>query len=41
MSGVFCQLVGALASGQIALSSAGTPDWRHAICTLPTVFLLI
>ena len=41
MIGVFCQLVGAFASGQIAFSSAGTPAWRHAICSLPTVSLLI
>ena len=41
MIGVFCQLVGALASGQVALSSAGTPDCRHAMDSLPTVSLLI
>src|SRR5215831_6559786 len=41
MIGVFCQLAGALASGQIALSSAGTPDCRQAMDSLPTVSLLI
>src|SRR5215831_5277157 len=41
MIGVFCQLVGALASGQIVLSSAGTPDCRQAMDSLPTVSLLI
>src|SRR5687768_17059692 len=41
MSGVFCQLAGALPSGHIALSSAGTPDWRQAIRSLPMVFLLM
>jgi hypothetical protein len=29
MSGVFSQLADALASGQIALSFAGRPDWRQ------------
>src|SRR5215471_20983119 len=41
MMGVFCQFAGALASGQTALSSAGTPDCRQAIDSLPTVSLLI
>src|SRR5215475_1519407 len=41
MIGVFCQLAGALASGQTALSSAGTPDCRQAMDSLPTVSLLI
>src|SRR5215468_1737736 len=41
MIGVFCQFAGAMASGQIALSSAGTPDCRQAMDSLPTVSLLI
>src|SRR5215831_4793418 len=41
MIGVFCQLVGALASGQIVLSSAGTPDCFQAMDNLATVSLLI
>src|SRR5215471_4412127 len=41
MMGVFCQFAGALASGQTALSSAGTPDCRQAMDSLPTVSLLI
>src|SRR5215468_1995856 len=41
MIGVFCQFVGAVASPQIALSSAGTPDCRQAMDSLPTVSLLI
>src|SRR5262245_29765366 len=41
MIGVFCQLVGAVAPGQIALSSSGTPDCRQAIDSLATVSLLI
>src|SRR4051794_5995322 len=41
MIGVFCQLAGALPSGRIALSSAGTPDCRQAMDSLPTVSLLI
>src|SRR5215813_7929709 len=41
MIGVFCQLAGAVASGQIAFSSVGTPDCRQAMDSLPTVSLLI
>src|SRR5215831_8172671 len=41
MIGVFCQLAGATASGQTALSSAGTPDCRQTIDSFPAVSLLI
>src|SRR5262245_8124359 len=41
MIGVFCQFVGAVAPGQTAVSSVGTPDCRQAMVSLPTVFLLI
>ena len=41
MIGVFCQLAGALESGQIALSSTGTPDCRQAMDNLATLSLLI
>src|SRR5437870_12704648 len=39
MIGVFCQLAGAVAPVQMVLSSAGTPDCRQAMDSLPTVFL--
>src|SRR5579862_8481483 len=41
MIGVFCQLFGAVAPLQIVLSSAGTPDCRQAMVSLPAVSLLI